>query len=674
MTKQGVCHIMAASVIIPEGGPRYGSFIYQVLNPEGIAVWGAKNDEKSTSVWRLEYDDLFEVDWIPAKEAEQEGSRRWMRLADGSGWINADNDEGMCKEVTSVEDGLWKFYSFCTTGNLVVYNQPSDRPELQSDQILWPFQKVFCDKRVKSPSGMTFYRIQGSHGWVYSSKNDNLCLFPDMLVSAKLQVFQALEDQEITFEPTADNSPKGTDRKVLTDNLVAIDHSIVIPNDKGDGPFLRLADNSGWLMVSRNGKTAMTQVPVQDGLWDFQVENDPEGVTLMNQPLDSEDNVIKTDVKYNPFQRIQCDKEVQLPNSTICFYRVKGTNGWIPDRRLLPSQNVIRPDELVEHPMLSLITCHDELADSTKRGSAGQEYNGDADTDDEETWRQALNKLEIEYADHRNHMLQRIHALDLLHSSKACRQAKEQAARLEELYTTKRRHFEETKLIEEQLEKFQKKQDIERARKNRGDKFEFQIFSASKITLSSTDLMFAMGGAATLAVNESRILRYTDGLPKDMLHLLEKETLALPLASLVALGSEDRYFIRFANDKMERWCVKNVELEAILMVETVDFVAFGSSSKSFVTKSPTGMKWSCIPEELETILKEERPIHSVSLGPNGEYFVAWKDGACTGGRWNGSKIDEALDRLKEGGWHIRDMKFGAESTFIIRYSDYDGPF
>jgi hypothetical protein len=166
---------MAASVIIPEGGPRYGSFIYQVLNPEGIAVWGAKNDEKSTSVWRLEYDDLFEVDWIPAKEAEQEGSRRWMRLADGSGWINADNDEGMCKEVTSV-DGLWKFYSFCTTGNLVVYNQPSDRPELQSDQILWPFQKVFCDKRVKGPSGMTFYRIQGSHGWVYSSKM-TICVF-----------------------------------------------------------------------------------------------------------------------------------------------------------------------------------------------------------------------------------------------------------------------------------------------------------------------------------------------------------------------------------------------------------------------------------------------------------------------------------------------------------------
>lgn len=666
---------MAASVIVPEGGPQYGCFIYQVVNPEGIAVWGVKNDEKSMRELRLAYDDLFEVDWILAKEGEEEeGSRRWMRLADGSGWINADHGESVCKEVTSVEDGLWKFFSFCATGSLVVHTQPSDRPELQSDQILWPFQKVFCDKRVKGPSGMTFYRIQGTHGWVYSSKNDNLCLYPDMLVSAKLQVFQALEDQEITLNPT-DDSAKGTGRKVHANYLVAVDHSIVIPNDKGNGPFLRLADHSGWLMVSRNGKIVMTQVDVQDGLWDFQVENDPDGVTLMNQPIDSDDYFIKTDVTYKSFERIQCDKEVQSPSSAVLFYRVKGTTGWIPDRRLLPSQSIIRPDDLVEHPMLSLITCHDDLSDSTKRGSAGQEYNGDADKDYEETWRQALNRLEIEYADHRNHMLQKIHALDLLHSSTACLQAKEQTARLEEL-DTKRRYLEQTntKVIEEQLEKFQKKLDIEWARKNRGDKFEFQIFSASKITLSNTDLMFAMGGAATLAVNESRILRYTEGLPKDMLHLLEKETLALPLASVVALGSENRYFIRFANDKMERWCVKNDELEIILLAETVEFVAFGASRKSFVTKTPSGMKWSCIPEELETILKEDRPIHSVSLGPNGEYFVAWKDGACTGGRWSGSKIDEALDRLKEGGWHIRDMKFGAESTFIIRYSDYDGPF
>jgi hypothetical protein len=140
---------------------------------------------------------------------------------------------------------------------------------------------------------------------------------------------------------------------------------------------------------------------------------------------------------------------------------------------------------LVEHPMLSLITCQDELAGSTKRGSAGQEYNGDADTDDEETWRQALNKLEIEYADHRNHMLQRIHALDLLHSSKACRQAKGQEARtLGGAHTMKRRHFEERKLIEEQLESFRRNKTLNVPERIEAINLNFKFF-LPVITLST---------------------------------------------------------------------------------------------------------------------------------------------------------------------------------------------
>jgi hypothetical protein len=164
--------------------------------------------------------------------------------------------------------------------------------------------------------------------------------------------------------------------------------------------------------------------------------------------------------------------------------------------------------------------------------------------------------------------------------------------------------------------------------------------------------MSAMGGAATLAVNESlRILRYTDGLPKDMLHLLEKETLALPLASLVALGirGTDALSHPAGTYKMERWCVKNVELEAILMVETVDFVAFGSSTKSFVTKSPAGMKWSCIPRNWKRFSRRsDQSIVSawvlmVNILWPGRMAHVQEDGG------DGSKIDQALDRLKEGG-------------------------
>ena len=150
-----------------------------------------------------------------------------------------------------------------------------------------------------------------------------------------------------------------------------------------------------------------------------------------------------------------------------------------------------------------------------------------------------------------------------------------------------------------------------------------------------------------------------------------------PLATYASLGSDERYFVRFANLK-EKWCVKNEELDRILSSHGVEYIAFGAGPRSYVVRTDTETYWSNIPAELESIIRDDRPIHSVSLDPNGEYFVAWKDGACTGGNWQRNHISEgigaAIDRLKREGWHVRDAKFGDDSKFVIRYSDYDGPF
>ena len=106
-----------------------------------------------------------------------------------------------------------------------------------------------------------------------------------------------------------------------------------------------------------------------------------------------------------------------------------------------------------------------------------------------------------------------------------------------------------------QLQAFEKRYQIEQSRKCRGDGFQFKLCRESGIKLDKSDLMFATGGMATLAVNESHILRYTSGLPRDLprdlTSLLEKESLALPLASMVALGPEERYSTRFANERMD---------------------------------------------------------------------------------------------------------------------------
>jgi hypothetical protein len=641
-----------ATLLIPE----VGCFVYKVVDPNGVTVRCTKDGEEK-SKFHFSHEQLFEVDLMDGSD---------LRLADGSGWIT-EKKEGInvCQEI-NVDDGLWKFHAFCTTGSMFLHKHPTDRPDLRLKPILWPLQKVYCDKRVKSPSGMAFYRIQGNNAWVYSRRHGIVCLYPELMVSTELKVFSALEVLSVRSEPTVD-ATKTTGRKIRPGSLVAVDHTIIMENDKGNGPFLRLADDSGWLFVSIENKTVMEEAAVQRGEWEFVVENAPVPLTLMADPVDTDDYFAKTKTEYDPFEHIFCDKQVQSPSGAV-FYRVNDTKGWIPDRRFTKNEHIIQPGETVEHSTLALISFNKEPPRSS------MSYDSGASDEEEETLRSALRKLERDYSEQRNKMLQKIHEIDMKHTVKSYRRVKDQAIRIDDLAAVKAGLDDEiAKSIAKQLEVFHRRSESERTRKNRGDMFEAEICHEDEIKFARSDLMFAMGGTATLALNESRIPRYTSGLASDLFSLFELET-ALPLASYVALGSEDRYFVRFANNPMERWCVKNEELEIILLRETVEFVAFGAGCRSYVAKTSTDIYYDSIPMELEEIIQEDRPIHSISLGPNGEYFVAWKDGACTGGNWLGAKISEALARLKREGCHIRDIKFGDDSAFVIRHSDYDGPF
>ena len=646
--------------------PQTGCFILRIVDPNGISIRSTKFGwEGAPSVESFGQGELIEVDWMEGGNAD--GGLRTMRLANGSGWFDAAK-EGIYESVP-VEDGLWIFYSFGMHSSITVLNQPTDRKERRLDQVLWPLQKVFFDKKVTNMSGKTFYRIQGTHDWVRSSKGDHRFLYPELLVTNELKVFKALEDLEVLSVPNDEVSSR-TDRKIFVGDLVAVDFTIIIPNKNGTGPFLRLADNSGWLMEQRDNVAVMKEVHVQDGSWNLEVRNHPLGVELASHPIDSAEYFIKTEIHFQPFQRIQCDKKVVASNG-VCFYRVRGTNGWVWDRRIVKNDGMTYSDVLEKHPVLVVLA--DVDIDSEKTLCSDTSVVNE--TDDEWALRLALKDLESEFWQRRNQLLRKIHRLDAQHIVTAFSRSKNQTCRAAELKVAKL-NLEEAnaKLAEEQLIAIQRKSLVDSMRKSRGDKFVYEMYCESEIRLDKSDFLFAMGGIATLVVGESGILRYTSGLPYDLVNLLETEKLALPLASTVALGSEDRYFIRFANERMERWCVRNDELEAILMAERADFVAFGDGCASFVVKSPSGFHYNDIPEELEAIINDDRPIHSISLGSSGEFFVAWEDGACTGGNWDGSKINAALDRLKGEGWHVRDIKFGGSQSFIIRYSDYDGPF
>jgi hypothetical protein len=114
-----------------------------------------------------------------------------------------------------------------------------------------------------------------------------------------------------------------------------------------DGPYLRLADGTGWLFAQKDNEILMTAVDVMTGLWEFYIDNFPEGQVLLQHPNDrAEFSICKNNraVMYEPLQKIYCDARVK--NAGVNFYRVQGSGGWVcsrrPDRRMLMDESRVK--------------------------------------------------------------------------------------------------------------------------------------------------------------------------------------------------------------------------------------------------------------------------------------------------------------------------------------------
>jgi hypothetical protein len=131
-----------------------------------------------------------------------------------------------------------------------------------------------------------------------------------------------------------------TDGELVACNLIR--HSR-LPHST-NGPFLRMADHSGWLFVFKHGTRRMRQVTVKAGLWALFVDNFPVGQHLRRHPTDRRDLVVceqttderdstSTPLTFLPQQKIYCDRKVTHPDTKVNYYRVQGTTGWVFDRR-----------------------------------------------------------------------------------------------------------------------------------------------------------------------------------------------------------------------------------------------------------------------------------------------------------------------------------------------------
>jgi hypothetical protein len=198
-------------------------------------------------------------------------------------------------------------------------------------------QKIYCDRKVIHPdTGVCFYRVQGTAGWVFEKRTRDHFLGPALMLLQETMVekghfaYRAIENLAIRIEPDVDDSAR-TSRIISKGEIVDVD---VIRKSSGDGlvngPFLRLTDGSGWLFEKKHGKAVMAPLHVISGTWTFTVAN-VSGIVIRRQPIDS--NMMKSEMKFPKGASVRCDRMV-VSESGVRFYHVEKTNnGWVFDMR-----------------------------------------------------------------------------------------------------------------------------------------------------------------------------------------------------------------------------------------------------------------------------------------------------------------------------------------------------
>ena len=224
------------------------------------------------------------------------------------------------------------------------------------------------------------------------------------------------------------------------------------------------------------------------------------------------------------------------------------------------------------------------------------------------------------------------------------------------------------------------------ARTNRGRYVSFFIHHAEKVEkyFNPNVVCFACGGKSSIFLYESGDWAYTSGLAEKLDHLLtmRKDT-ALSPPTYVALGSQDRYFIRFKDGSTD-W-VGSDDITTVLNLtnstRTVKSVAFGEDYDSyFVIFDDGGWKFKNIPYSLEILIqriedsinnrKQLELLDCVTLGSEGQYFVKAKKRSDTDYQyWFGGLTTQSImsdtTLFKD---RIQFVDFGEEGTYIMRYS------
>lgn len=160
------CHMLLEEHMV-----KAGLFAFRAIKP--VAVRSRPNvSDKSRTVWIVREGELVVVDRI-RESPFAAGNGPFFRLADGSGWLFEHKHNERFMEEVKVKKGSWTFRIKNGDTGIGLRRQPIDGTTWFADDVVYkPGEKVECDRRIKSPSGVNFYRVEGTNGWVFDKRGE----------------------------------------------------------------------------------------------------------------------------------------------------------------------------------------------------------------------------------------------------------------------------------------------------------------------------------------------------------------------------------------------------------------------------------------------------------------------------------------------------------------------
>jgi hypothetical protein len=187
-----------APFLIPGAQVEKGLFAFQVVSG-GIAIRLRPSVEENCKTNRVVHagDGLIACDIIYDRHPE-EGNGPYLRLTDASGWLFCNKENEALMEAVPIVDGHFVLRVVNSNG-IRLRKQPIDDTKSIFKKAFAQNEVVNCSKKIgPSSSGITFYQVEGTNGWVFDKHGDHVMMelvsSPDNSTSMVGKLSAALSD------------------------------------------------------------------------------------------------------------------------------------------------------------------------------------------------------------------------------------------------------------------------------------------------------------------------------------------------------------------------------------------------------------------------------------------------------------------------------------------------